>query len=51
MTITHGKEPGRGWRRKFYRTERDSTGVNAAGRKHIDPKMEIYLPLKGVFAT
>ena len=39
MTMTHGREPGRGGGGKFYRTERDSTGVNAAGRKPIDPKM------------
>lgn len=43
MTLHKGLEPGRGGR-PFYRTERDSTGVNAEGRKPIDPKMNNLPP-------
>lgn len=40
MVIKHGREPGRGERGKNgYRSARDSTSVNAAGREPIDPRM------------
>lgn len=34
MTLRKGREPGRGGRR-FYRSARDSTGINAANRQPI----------------
>jgi hypothetical protein len=35
----HGREPGRHDRSRNYRTARDSTGLNAAARRPIDPRM------------
>ena len=34
-----GREPGRAENRKYYRTARDSTGLNAENRGPIDPQM------------
>ena len=38
LTLTQGKEPGRG-DDSHYRTARDATGINAKNRDPIDPKM------------
>jgi hypothetical protein len=38
LTLIKGKEPGRGGA-GFYRTERDSTGIDPKARKPIDPAM------------
>lgn len=35
LTFKEGKEPGRRRGRKYYRSARDSTGVNAADREPI----------------
>jgi hypothetical protein len=35
----HGREPGRAEDQKYYRTARDSTGLNAGARQPIDPRM------------
>lgn len=40
--LDHGREPGRGDRKK-YRTARDSTGINAAQKGPIHPAMP-HLP-------
>ena len=34
-----GREPGRHDRGRFYRTARDSTGLNADAHRPIDPRM------------
>jgi hypothetical protein len=37
--LEQGREPGRGEGPKQYRSSRDSTGINAAGRRPIHPSM------------
>lgn len=44
VAVKTGKEPGRRDGRKNYRSARDSTGINAADRQPIDPKMPSIPP-------
>jgi hypothetical protein len=39
LSIKEGKEPGRRSGRKYYRSARDSTGINADDREPILPSM------------
>ena len=40
LVMKRGREPGRGEAgSKYYQSARDSTSVNADGRKPIDPRM------------
>jgi hypothetical protein len=39
VSVKYGKEPGRRERRKYYRSARDSTGINADDREPIDQAM------------
>ncbi|HWE01631.1 MAG TPA: hypothetical protein VG326_04415 [Tepidisphaeraceae bacterium] len=40
LVMKRGREPGRGEQgSKYYQSARDSTAINADGRKPIDPRM------------
>ena len=39
LVSTKGREPGRDARSQYYRSARDSTGLNAEERAPIDPSM------------
>ena len=39
LVSQNGREPGRSKNRKYYRSARDSTGLNAENHGPIDPRM------------
>jgi hypothetical protein len=39
LVMQHGREPGRSDDEKYYRTARDSTGLNPSQHEPIDPRM------------